>query len=200
MSISLFKTNTRQTSLGINQLEAVPVNPRHTCNKEKLNKNHLVTAKIAKSTMSSPIAFVICTSIIAVVCTVSSGSYADDHKAWLENFKAARHFSCKHPRPRAIFSEELLKKQVGPGETIVPAYTVLHRCDGYSGCCLLTNQICSVNASSPVQLTFQRLGITGKSYVTVTAYNHTACVCVSRNEQPKRSQWLEVIPVQLENY
>lgn len=65
--------------------------------------------------------------VILIIVTVCAQCSAGDADAWRHNYKTASHFTCKEPQPRAVLAETLLKGQIGTGEIIVPAYTVLHR-------------------------------------------------------------------------
>ncbi|XP_046397311.1 uncharacterized protein LOC124164158 [Ischnura elegans] len=95
-------------------------------------------------------------------------------------------FRCSEPQPRAVLSSDVITEGISPEEHIMPPMTVLHRCDGGTGCCDQTegmscspaeDGVATVSLVFRVQAHFQRKA----RFVWATATNHTACECRNQN-------------------
>ncbi|KAG8229451.1 hypothetical protein J437_LFUL005556 [Ladona fulva] len=122
-----------------------------------------------------------CLLALAVVAGIISTSKAVrmDLK-FMQNYSRAERFKCKEPQPRAVRALDLLLEHRRHSEYIIPAMTVLHRCDSGSGCCLLGDHMaCKPLQQQNVTLMFQLVDMKkGPRIFSVQAVNHTKCGCV----------------------
>ncbi|XP_018323657.1 uncharacterized protein LOC108735922 [Agrilus planipennis] len=126
--------------------------------------------------------------LVLLVCATiaSDDNYFENN--WRLNEQLASNFKCKHPQPRAIRMENIIKDSDPAYDTTSkvfhPVMTVLHRCDEQSGCCQHPKTSCFPHVIETINITF-RVFNTAKSrenedlYATFEVENHTSCLCQS---------------------
>ncbi|XP_057328125.1 uncharacterized protein LOC130669330 [Microplitis mediator] len=106
----------------------------------------------------------------------------------------ARKFRCTEPQPRAYHLKDLMDSQglLESNETPnLPAYLVIRRCDGYSGCCASPEMMCMPLEDSieheELDVQFWSVNTKKFTFKRITVEQHHNCSCEPANNTEREA-------------